>query len=113
MKKLLFIIVLGLVFSYANAQNSSNTITVSIPQTAIKITELPKAVTSDISKSYPGFVIENAYKITNEAYSTYQVVITKNSNKFNLYYDKSGMIIRKEVPSIPVIQVTPAETDKK
>ena len=70
MKKAALILMVALTISvFANAQT----------RVEIKPADLPKAVTENIAKDYNGFAIQNAYKVTSNNQSAFEVVVAQLS----------------------------------
>jgi hypothetical protein len=128
MKKLILVLCLGLIVSLSYAQVQPQKQTQTQPQkqtqvqtqkpqpvksnrTPIKVTDLPKPITDSIAANYSGYKTLEAYKIDNKGVFTYQVIIAKDANKLQLYYDKDGKLLRKA--AVPVKQTTTATTPVK
>jgi hypothetical protein len=87
MKKLAFIMVLMMTAFIVNAQEQS---------TSIKVTDLQKSITNNISKDYPGFTIKEANRIVNKGTVCYEVMIDKGNTSQTLLYNDEGQFLRKE-----------------
>jgi hypothetical protein len=103
MKKLMVLIFAVLIAGYAGAQT----------KTAIKTTELQKAITDHIAKNYAGYKISQAFKIETNKVVTFQVVIQKDATKNTLIYSDKGAFIKAEanktMPPKPVDKTTPVK----
>lgn len=64
-------------------------------KTSIKPSDLPKAVTEDISKNYSGYSIKEAFKVENKGVTQFEVLVQKANNKLVLIYDKEGKFVKK------------------
>jgi hypothetical protein len=84
MKKLLFVMVLVMGALVLNAQ-----------RTPVKVAELQKSITDNITKDYAGFTIKEATKVVENNVVTYNVVIAKGSMQETLCYDNSGKFLKK------------------
>jgi hypothetical protein len=84
MKKLLFILVLVMGALVVNAQ-----------KTPVKIADLNKAITDNITKDYAGFTIKEATKVMENNVVTYDVVIAKGTTQETLCYDSNGKFMKK------------------
>jgi hypothetical protein len=101
MKKIASVLVLALtVVAFVNAQS----------KVEVKSNDLPKTITQNITKDYTGFAIENAFKVTNNNESTYEVVVKKGMEKEKLVYNSNGNFLRKEPIEHAMAQKS---TDKK
>jgi hypothetical protein len=87
MKKLAFIMVLMMVAFIVNAQEQ---------RTPIKVTDLQKSITNNISKDYPGFIIKEANRVVNKGTVCYEVMIDKGTTTETLLYNDEGKFMRKE-----------------
>jgi len=122
MKKLMLVLIIGLIvnLSYAQTQPQKQTQSqtqaqkpqpVKSNRTAIKLTDLPKPITDSIAKNYSGYKTLEAFKIDNKGVNTYQVIVAIDANKLQLYYDKDGKFLRKAV--VPVKPANTATTQPK
>lgn len=84
MKKLMFVMVLLMAVLVVNAQRSP-----------VKVTDLQKSITDNITKNYSGFIIKDATKVVIKNVPTYEVVISKGSTSETLMYDKDGKFLNK------------------
>jgi uncharacterized membrane protein len=119
MKKLVLISAMCLAVLLANAQNNKSTTTKttskttstntkakdtttvsdSVSKTLIKKEDLEKAITENIKKDYPQYNVIRAYKIVNikKDETTYEILVEKGTQKENIFYDKDGKFLRKEI----------------
>jgi hypothetical protein len=86
MKKLLFIMTFMVALVAVNAQ---------VTHTPVKVADLPKAITDNVTKNYVGFTIKDATKVTENNVITYDVKITKGTTNETLVFDKDGKFLRK------------------
>ena len=84
MKKLMFVLVLVMAALVVNAQRSP-----------VKVTDLQKSITDNITKDYAGFIIKDATKVVTNNVATYEVVVTKGTASETLLYDKDGKFLNK------------------
>ena len=84
MKTIVLMISLLLGVSVANAQS----------RVAMKTSDLPKAITENVSTQHPGYVIGNAYRVDNKGMMTYEVFAKKDNDMLRLVYDKDGKFMR-------------------
>jgi len=100
MKKLLFLVTFIMAVLVANAQ---------ITKVTVKASDLPKAITENITKNYAGFAIKEATKVTENKVVTYDVAIAKGTVSETLVYDKDGKFLRKMAPpAAPAAAAKPA-----
>ena len=86
MKKVLFVMVLFMAALIVNAQ------TTRVP---VKVADLQKAITDNVTKTYPGFTVKSAVKVTTNTVVTFDVVIVKGTVSETLVYDKDGKFVKK------------------
>jgi hypothetical protein len=84
MKKLLFVMVLVMGALVVNAQ-----------RTPVKVADLQKSITDNITKDYAGFMIKEATKVVENNVVTYDVVIAKGTTQETLCYDNTGKFLKK------------------
>jgi hypothetical protein len=84
MKKLLLLMVLVMGALVVNAQ-----------RTPVKVTDLQKSITDNITKDYVGYTIKEATKVVDKTVTTFEVVITKGSIQETLCYDGTGKFLKK------------------
>jgi hypothetical protein len=107
MKKVLFVMVIFMAALIVNAQKDTckttaktkSGITTLSPdkavRTAVKVTDLQKAITDNVAKDYAGFTIKEATSVSLENVITYEVVIVKGTTSETLVYDKDGTFVQK------------------
>ena len=61
----------------------------------VKASDLPKAITDNVAKSYAGFTIKEAHKVTENNVVSYNVMINKGATSETLVYDKDGKFLRQ------------------
>jgi hypothetical protein len=84
MKKLLFVMVLVMGALVVNAQ-----------RTPVKVADLQKSITDNITKDYAGFIVKDATKVVENNVTTYEVVVAKGSMEEKLLYDGTGKFLKK------------------
>ena len=107
MKKVLFVMVIFMAALIVNAQQDTSktttktkatTTTVTTDQgirTAVKVSDLQKAITDNVAKDYVGFTIKEATSVSLENVITYEVVVVKGTTSETLVYDKDGNFVQK------------------
>jgi len=88
MKKLLFVLVLVMGALVVNAQ-----------RTPVKVADLQKSITDNITKDYVGFTIKDATKVVENNIVTYEVVVAKGTTQetllyYTLLYDIDGKFLK-------------------
>jgi hypothetical protein len=84
MKKLLLLMVLVMGALVVNAQ-----------RTPVKVADLQKSITDNITKDYVGYTIKEATKVVDKTVTTYEVVIAKGNMQETLCYDGTGKFLKK------------------
>jgi hypothetical protein len=102
MKKILFIIVLVMSALIVNAQ-----------RTPLKVEDLQKSITDNITKDYAGFTIKEATKVVENNVVTYDVVITKGTTQETLSYDNTGKFLKKMDAKTGAVRPGPKPTATK
>ncbi len=64
-------------------------------KTEVKVNDLPKSISSYITKNMEGFNIEKAFKVVNNGVQTYDVLVKKGDLKHFVAFDKDGNYIKK------------------
>lgn len=99
MKKVLFVLVLMMSVVVTNAQTVKTTSKhAKGPIAAVNVADLPKSITDNISKDYPGFTVKSATSIPGKDGNDYKVAIVKGSDNETLLYNKDGKFVRKYLP---------------
>jgi hypothetical protein len=119
MKKLASVLVLIMSVLIVNAQETKTSTTKKSPETTTTTTttkttakpatpaakiELPKAVTDNIEKSYPGYTVKEVKDAKGKDGADYEVFLHKGNSKETLYYTKDGKMVK---------QVNKSESKKK
>jgi hypothetical protein len=65
-------------------------------RTAIKLSDLPKAITENIASHHQGWTALEAFKINTKNVLTYEVNVKKAESQMNLVYDKEGKYLKME-----------------
>jgi hypothetical protein len=95
MKKLILISAILLSAVVMNAQVQSPTAKNTGAPVAIKISDIPKAITDNIAKSYAGYTIKEAFTLMQEGKKDYKIIINKGTINETILYDASGNFIKK------------------
>lgn len=101
MKKLFFVLVMVMSVLMLNAQDNKTPGATeskspsSSTATTIRAADLPKTITDNISKEYPGWTIKEASSVTGKSGLNYQVAIMKGDDHETLLYDNNGKFLRK------------------
>jgi hypothetical protein len=103
MKKLLsvMLLVMSVMVVYAQETPATDTkapVDATAPaasSSALKLSDLPKAVTESIAKEYPGYTIKEAMKAKEGSGADFKVVVAKGTTNETLLYDKNGKFIKK------------------
>lgn len=101
MKKLALILVLVMSVMAVKAQDtktpnpSESKSTVTTPATSVRVADLPKSITDNIAKDYPGYTVKEASSVTGKNGLNYQVVIMKGTESEALLFDKDGTFLKK------------------
>jgi uncharacterized protein YxeA len=102
MKKIIVMMVAMLFVTFAFSQT----------KTEIKPADLSKGVSTYIKKNFSGYGIDKAFKIDNKGVMSTEVVVSKDSEKLALTFDKDFKLTKKEAIK-PDIKTSPAKEDKK
>jgi len=86
MKKVVFLFVLILSVAALNAQT----------RTAIRLSDLPKAASDNLSSQHQGWNAVDAYKVDSKGMMTYEVTAKKGPSETVLVYDKDGKYLKME-----------------
>lgn len=108
MKRVLFVLVLIMAALVINAQTKAPTAQAKPTVTVVKLADLPKAITDNVTKDYAGFTIKDATCTNENNVIIYNVVILKGTTSETLVYDKDGKFIKKVAH-----MVAPAPAPKK
>ena len=100
MKKLLLMMAFLVAVLALNAQ---------VTHTPVKVADLPKAISDNVTKNYAGFTIKEATKVTENNVVSYDVMINKGTTSETLVYDKDGKFLRKMAPTAAAPAAKPAE----
>jgi hypothetical protein len=68
---------------------------VNAQRTPVKVADLQKSITDNITKDYVGFTIKEAIKVIEKNVTTYDVVIVKGNMQETLCYDATGKFLKK------------------
>jgi hypothetical protein len=86
MKKVVFMIAFVMCMVAMNAQT----------RTAVKVNDLPKAITENLSSAHQGWIASEAYKVDTKGVMTYEVLAKKGGSETTLVYDKDGKYLKME-----------------
>jgi predicted SPOUT superfamily RNA methylase MTH1 len=96
MKKLLFILAFMLSVLAVNGQaDTTHSKMKTMQMTTVKVSDLPKAITDNIAKDYPGYAVKDASSGMMNGALNYKVVVTKGTSSESLIYDKDGKFLKK------------------
>jgi hypothetical protein len=101
MKKLLFVMVLVMSAMVVNAQ-----------KTPVKVADLQKSITDNITKDYAGFTIKEATKVVENNVVTFDVVVVKGTTQETLCYDNTGKFLKKMGAKVGAAKPAPKTTPK-
>jgi hypothetical protein len=93
MKKLSLVLALLIIVLTANAQ-----------RTPVKITELQKTITDNISKDYVGFSVKEATQVVENDMVCYEVIVAKGTTQETLCYDKDGKFMKKLAAKVGTVE---------
>lgn len=62
----------------------------------ITVVEIPEAVTKTLSRDYPGYKTDNAFKGDD---GSYKLNVSLGNNKLVLFFDEQGKLIKTEKPT--------------
>jgi hypothetical protein len=101
MKKVFFVLVLMMSVVVMNAQTAKTTTPVAkSTHAAFSVADLPKAVTDNIAKDYPGFTVKDAKTKTAKSGLEYVVAVVKGTESKTLLFDKAGKFLKEEAPKV-------------
>jgi hypothetical protein len=91
MKKLFLLFVIALGVMAVNAQT----------RTAVKVADLPKAITDNIATAHKGCVAQEAFKVDTKGVMSYEVAVKDAKSEKILVYDKDGKFLKAEPKKAP------------
>jgi hypothetical protein len=100
MKKLMLLFVIAMGFTAMFAQT----------RTALKVADLPKAITENIATAHKGCVAQDAFKVDTKGVTSYEVVVKDAKSEMILVYDKDGKFLKSEPKKAPAA-ATPAKKE--
>jgi len=86
MKKIVFMLAFVMSMVAINAQT----------RTAVKVNDLPKAITENLSTAHQGWIASEAFKVDTKGVMTYEVLAKKGTSETMLVYDKDGKYLKME-----------------
>jgi hypothetical protein len=86
MKKIVFMLAFVMCMVVINAQT----------RTAVKVNDLPKAITENLSSQHQGWNASEAFKVDTKGVMTYEVIAKKGNSESTLVYDKEGKYLKME-----------------
>jgi len=95
MKRILFVLVFIMSVLVVNGQVDSTYKKMGSKQTTVKVADLPRAVTDNIAKMYPGYTVKEASTVMENMALNYHVVVSNGSATETLVYDKDGKFLNK------------------
>jgi hypothetical protein len=101
MKRLLFIMVLVMGALVVNAQ-----------KTPVKVADLQKSITDNITKDYVGFTIKEATNVVENNVTTFDVVVVKGTTQETLCYDNTGKFLKKMGTKVGTAKRAPKTTQQ-
>lgn len=78
-----------------NAQADTTYKKMDSKQTTVKAADLPKTVTDNIAKMYPGYTVKEATTVMENMALNYHVVVSNGTATETLVYDKDGKFLSK------------------
>ncbi len=103
MKKVVFLFVLLMSVASIHAQT----------RTAVKVNDLPKAVSDNIASQHQGWNAIDAYKVDTKGVMTYEVTAKKGNSETVLVYDKDGKYLKMEPKKAASEPTAKTATQKK
>ena len=95
MKRILFVMVFIMSVLVVNGQADTTYKKMNSKQTTVKVADLPRAVTDNIAKMYPGYTVKEASTVMENMALNYHVVVSNGSATETLVYDKDGKFLNK------------------
>jgi hypothetical protein len=86
MKKIVFMLAFVMSMVAMNAQT----------RTAVKVNDLPKAITDNLTTAHQGWTASEAFKVDTKGVMTYEVLAKKGTSETMLVYDKDGKYLKME-----------------
>jgi hypothetical protein len=93
MKKLFLVLTLLIGALAVNAQ-----------RTPIKVAELQKTITDNITKDHVGFTVKEATKVVDKEMVCYEVIVAKGTTQETLCYDKDGKFMKKLAAKVGTVE---------
>jgi hypothetical protein len=90
MKKIVFMLAFVMSMVAMNAQT----------RTSVKVNDLPKAITDNLTTAHQGWTAAEAYKVDTKGVMTYEVLAKKGTSETMLVYDKDGKYLKMEPAKI-------------
>jgi hypothetical protein len=95
MKRILFVLVFVMSVLVVNGQADTTYKKMNSKQTTVKVADLPRAVTDNIARMYPGYTVKEASTVMENAALNYYVVVSNGTATETLVYDKDGKFLKK------------------
>jgi len=95
MKRILYVLVFIMSVLVVNGHVDSTYKKMGSKQTTVKVADLPRAVTDNIAKMYPGYTVKEASTVMENMALNYHVVVSNGSATETLVYDKDGKFLNK------------------
>jgi hypothetical protein len=100
MKKIVFMLAFVMCMVVINAQT----------RTAVKVNDLPKAITENLSSQHQGWNASEAFKLDTKGVMTYEVIAKKGTSETTLVYDKDGKYLKMEPKKMASMSTTTKST---
>ena len=81
-------------------------------RTAVKVTDLPKAITENLTTAHQGWTAAEAFKVDTKGVMTYEVLAKKGTSETMLVYDKDGKYLKMEPAKAPAKTESKKESAK-
>jgi hypothetical protein len=81
-------------------------------KTEMKPSELPKGVSSYLSKNFSGYGVDKAFKIDNKGVLSTEVMVTKGGETLVLTFDKDVRLVKKQAIK-PDTKALPVKDERK
>ncbi len=82
-------------------------VVVNAQRTPVKVPDLPKGVTDNIAKDYPGYTIKETTKVIDHGTTTYEIVVAKGMTQLTLTFDGNGKFLKKNDAKSGMVIATP------
>jgi hypothetical protein len=100
MKKIVFMLAFVMCMVAINAQTRK----------AVKVNDLPKSISENLSSQHQGWIASEAYKVDTKGVMTYEVFARKGTSETMLVYDKDGKYLKMEPQKMASTSTTTKST---